>query len=259
MPDSCRSFLRLCRGGSGSRRDLARQHLDDGLALHSGDGPRWTAAAIKFGSHRGGSGIIVRYGRRVGFWGNQRTKYDLKSTTKSFGSIITALAFKDGRIFREDRVKPILPEIATGQDTSQQKAWAAEIQVNHLLTHTAGIWQGGRISGLISGVVLLPLTGTISSRTIGPTSTSGCDLRLVQWLGQHFVDTPPVDVDHFEPPAAELERAAKPREAPELGQCEAGHGVVVAPCGQGEHLGAAAGQAGPPEPLSCSRTAMAEP
>ena len=65
-------------------------------------------------------------------------------------------------------------------------------------------------------------------------SASGCDHRLAQRLGQHFVDTPPVDVNHFEPPAAELKRVPEPRKAPEPHQCEAGNGVVVAPCGQGE-------------------------
>ena len=32
--------------------------------------------------------------------------------------------------------------------TSQQKAWAADIQVNHLLTHTAGFGKVGEITDL---------------------------------------------------------------------------------------------------------------
>ena len=104
-----------------------------------------TAAAAKYGRDRGGSGIITRWARRVAFWGDQRKKYDLKSTTKSFGSIMAALAFKDRRIDRESLVQPILPELGVPQNTSQKKAWLAEIRVNHLLTHTAGF---GKVGGL---------------------------------------------------------------------------------------------------------------
>ena len=107
-----------------------------------------TAAAAKYGRDRGGSGIITRWGRRVAFWGDQRKKYDLKSSTKSFGSIMAALAFKDRRINRESLVQPILPELGLPQNTSQKKAWLAEIRVNHLLTHTAGFGKVGGVTNL---------------------------------------------------------------------------------------------------------------
>ena len=54
-----------------------------------------TADAINYGKNRGGSGILVRAGKRVGYWGSQTAKYDLKSSTKSIGSIILGLAIKD--------------------------------------------------------------------------------------------------------------------------------------------------------------------
>ena len=57
--------------------------------------PGRTQDALDYGRQRGGSGIITRWARRVAFWGDQRRKYDLKSSTKSFGSILTALAFKE--------------------------------------------------------------------------------------------------------------------------------------------------------------------
>jgi CubicO group peptidase (beta-lactamase class C family) len=110
--------------------------------------PGRTAAALKWGRDRGGSGIIVRWGRRVGYWGDQRAKYDLKSTTKSFGSIITALAFKDNRIERDSRVQPRLRELGLPQSTAQRKAWLAEIEVRHLLTHTAGFGKVGGVTNL---------------------------------------------------------------------------------------------------------------
>ena len=48
------------------------------------------AEAIAYGRDRGGSGLVVRGGRVVGQWGDQREQYDLKSTTKSFGSFCLA-------------------------------------------------------------------------------------------------------------------------------------------------------------------------
>jgi CubicO group peptidase (beta-lactamase class C family) len=110
--------------------------------------PGRTAKALDYGRGRGGSGIIVRWGRRVGSWGNQRAKYDLKSSTKSFGSILAALAFKDGRLDRETLIEPILPEIVQSQTTGQQRAWAKQIQVKHLLTHTAGFGKVGGVTPL---------------------------------------------------------------------------------------------------------------
>ena len=67
----------------------------------------------------------------MGFWGDQRAKYDLKSTTKSFGSIIAALAFKDKRITPESLVRPILPELGVPQSTAEKTAWLAGIRVKH--------------------------------------------------------------------------------------------------------------------------------
>ena len=42
-------------------------------------------------------------------------------------------------------MQPILPELGVPQSTSQKKSWLPEIQVKHLLTHTAGF---GKVGGL---------------------------------------------------------------------------------------------------------------
>ena len=111
--------------------------------------PGRTEAVRDFGQDRGGSGIITRWARRVAFWGDQRRKYDLKSTTKSFGSILTALAFKDRpSLTRNSLVKPILPEIVQAQNTTQRKNWASAIEVRHLLTHAAGYGKVGGYTNL---------------------------------------------------------------------------------------------------------------
>src|SRR5215207_353670 len=49
-----------------------------------------------------GSGIILRGGKLVLAWGDQKQRYDLKSSTKSFGSIALGLAIGDGKVKLED-------------------------------------------------------------------------------------------------------------------------------------------------------------
>src|SRR5262245_15451106 len=60
------------------------------------DGAR-LAQARDYALTADGSGCVVRGGRRVLTWGDTRLRYDLKSSTKSFGSIALGLAIKDGK------------------------------------------------------------------------------------------------------------------------------------------------------------------
>ena len=46
----------------------------------------------------GGSGVVVRGGRVVMAWGDTRTRFDLKSTTKSFGATALGVAIQDGKV-----------------------------------------------------------------------------------------------------------------------------------------------------------------
>ena len=100
--------------------------------------PTRTAEALSYGSSRGGSGIVVRRGRRVGFWGDQATRYDVKSTTKSFGSVILSLAIKDGLVRLDTLVQPSLRELGQPQNGPEALAWLSLITVRHLATHTSG-------------------------------------------------------------------------------------------------------------------------
>ena len=50
------------------------------------------------GSRNGGSGAIYYGGGRIAAWGDQYYKYSLKSSTKSFGSILLGLAIKENRV-----------------------------------------------------------------------------------------------------------------------------------------------------------------
>jgi CubicO group peptidase (beta-lactamase class C family) len=105
--------------------------------------PARTAAALRFGRDRGGSGILVRVGKRVGAWGDQAVKYELKSTTKSFGSVLLGVAIKDGLVTRDTLVRPILPELGVPPNSNAARGWLPLIAVRHLATHTAGFDKRG--------------------------------------------------------------------------------------------------------------------
>ena len=105
--------------------------------------PTRTADAIRYGASRGGSGILVRGGRRVGSWGDHAAKYDLKSTTKSFGSILLGLAIRDGLVTIDTKVRPILPELGVSPPGNAATSWLPLITVRHLATHTAGFAKKG--------------------------------------------------------------------------------------------------------------------
>src|SRR5690606_16911257 len=60
------------------------------------------AEARDYALQGGGSGLIICKGYAVFSWGDQREIVDLKSTTKSIGSTVLALALKDGKVRLDD-------------------------------------------------------------------------------------------------------------------------------------------------------------
>ena len=111
--------------------------------------PARTADAISYASSRAGSGILVRAGKRVAAWGDQAAKYDLKSTTKSFGSILLGLAINDELVTLDTRVRPILPELGLPPPGNAVTGWLPLITVRHLATHTAGFAKKGGFEPLL--------------------------------------------------------------------------------------------------------------
>lgn len=61
----------------------------------------------------------------------QTTNFRLASLTKQFTATAVLLLVKEGRVTLDDRVRDILPELP---------AYAADVRVRHLLTHTSGLW-----------------------------------------------------------------------------------------------------------------------
>src|SRR6478736_6733247 len=60
-----------------------------------------------------GSGFIVRGGKLVFSWGDLVKRYDLKSSTKSFGAAALGIAIKDGKIRLEDKARKHHPTLGT--------------------------------------------------------------------------------------------------------------------------------------------------
>ena len=59
----------------------------------------------------GGSGIITRHGTCVLRWGDQKKRYDLKSTTKSIGVTALGLALQDRKMRLGDKASAHHPSL----------------------------------------------------------------------------------------------------------------------------------------------------
>ncbi len=101
--------------------------------------------AIAYGASRRGSGIVTRGGRVVGQWGDQRERYDLKSTTKSFGSIMLGLAIKDKLTTLDTKLASrIQAELSSRESPEHAANWVPLLTVRQVATHTGGF---GKVGG----------------------------------------------------------------------------------------------------------------
>jgi len=90
-----------------------------------------------------GSGCVIHGGKLVIAWGDQRQRYDLKSTTKSIGITALGLAIKDGKIKLEDKVHDHHPTFGTPPNSNRETGWLDEVTILHLATQTAGFEKPG--------------------------------------------------------------------------------------------------------------------
>lgn len=97
----------------------------------------------------GGSGLVTRHGRLVLAWGDQRHRYDLKSTTKSIGVTALGLALKDGKLKLSDRARTIHPTLGTPPPSNAETGWLDEITILQLATQTAGFAKPGGYERLL--------------------------------------------------------------------------------------------------------------
>ena len=95
----------------------------------------------------GGSGCVIHQGKLVFSWGDQATRYDLKSTTKSIGVTALGLAIQDGLVNLADMARDHYDEI--GIPPNEDMSQLADIRIWHLATHTAGFDKPGGFEPLL--------------------------------------------------------------------------------------------------------------
>jgi CubicO group peptidase (beta-lactamase class C family) len=86
----------------------------------------------------GGAGCITRNGKLVLAWGDRRQRFDLKSSTKSFGSIALGLAIGDGKLTLNDQARRFHPSLGVPPETNAASGWLDEITILHLASLRAG-------------------------------------------------------------------------------------------------------------------------
>jgi CubicO group peptidase (beta-lactamase class C family) len=105
--------------------------------------------AVALGGRRGGSGAVHHAGVRIAAWGSQTARYDLKSSTKSFGSLLLGLAIGDGRVELAGRAQGYMPFFGTIPSGNVGTGWLDEVTLQHLATHTAGFGKDGGYTSLL--------------------------------------------------------------------------------------------------------------
>jgi len=97
----------------------------------------------------GGSGCVVRHGKLVMQWGDQKRRFDLKSSTKSIGVTALGLAIGDGKIALTDKAAKHHPSLEGKPPDRSGAGWADEITIFHLATQTAGYDKPGGTAKLL--------------------------------------------------------------------------------------------------------------
>jgi CubicO group peptidase (beta-lactamase class C family) len=96
-----------------------------------------------------GSGYVVHRGKLVMSWGDPDERYDLKSATKSFGSVALMLGLADGRVRLDEPLEQCRPGIAEDIEGSPPRKWIDEITLYRLATHSAGFSKRGGFGSLM--------------------------------------------------------------------------------------------------------------
>jgi len=97
----------------------------------------------------GGSGYITRRGKLVMSWGDAKKRYDLKSSTKSFGATALGVAILDRKIALDDKAIEHHPGFGVPPESNADTGWLDKITILHLATQTAGFEKPGGYEKLI--------------------------------------------------------------------------------------------------------------
>ncbi len=106
-------------------------------------------AARDYALNGGGSGCIIRGGRLVFQWGDFKQRYDLKSTTKSFGAAALGLAIADGLVALDDPAAKHHPSFGGLPESNRATGWLGAITLRQLVSHSAGFDKPGGFSPLL--------------------------------------------------------------------------------------------------------------
>ena len=106
-------------------------------------------AARDYALTGGGAGVVVVGGRVVASWGDTRERFDLKSSTKSFGATALGLAIGDGKVKLRDKAVDHLPTLGVPPEENRATGWPGEITLFHLATQTAGFEKPGGYGKLL--------------------------------------------------------------------------------------------------------------
>ena len=106
-------------------------------------------AARTYAQSAGGSGMIVRHGKAVLRWGDQRRRYDIKSATKSFGATMLGVAVKDGKIDLQAPARRYCATLGVPPESNARSGWLDDLTILHLATQTAGFAKPGGYEKLL--------------------------------------------------------------------------------------------------------------
>ena len=126
----------------------------------------------------GGSGCVVRSGRLVLAWGDQAARYDLKSSTKSFGTAALGLAIKDGKARLDDPAVKLHPTFAVPPESNRTTGWIERITLRQLASQMAGFDKPGGFGPLLFAPRSTPLIALVPPASAPQTARAG------RWLQQ---------------------------------------------------------------------------
>jgi CubicO group peptidase (beta-lactamase class C family) len=106
--------------------------------------------ALAYGQSKGPGAIrVILNGVKIGEAGSQTTRHQLKSATKSVGSLILGIAVGEGRVGLSDLAISRMPGFAKAPGDAKTQERCKKITLEHLATHLAGFEKLGREGAII--------------------------------------------------------------------------------------------------------------